>query len=322
MAVTLPASLLRRYRRFSLYNSPFTAHDTGAAIDLYPGDTTHPDPEDGESVVAPSPVAGEVVDVRRVSGPSRPYAADHDHLVLVDTGAAPTIDVPLETDHSQAPIARLLHVDPTVDVGDAVAVGDPVGHLRRTGFFAPWVANHLHLGFRTPGANQYRATGSHTIAVTPSLHVEPVAWDGTGTVVATGDTYAVLDSPAHPDPGETFAGVAVTDQSGAIAGVLDGGLPHYDGGGLLRSAPSSDTRDAGGGDSRTLFLAGDRIGRATGRDVTWADLTVFANGDPIRGLALAPGRDRLGIKLVGDGVDLPVGTEVTVSISDPDSAET
>ncbi|QLH80090.1 hypothetical protein [Halosimplex pelagicum] len=52
--------------------------------------------------------------------------------------------------------------------------------------------------------------------------------------VAAGDTYAVLDRPVHPAPGERFAGLAATDGDGDPLGVLDGGLP--------RSSASSRAR--------------------------------------------------------------------------------
>lgn len=312
MAVTLPADVLGRYRRFTLYNSPYAAHDHGCAVDLYPGDATHPDPEDGDPVVAPSPVAGEVVDVRTVAAPTRPYAAPEDHLLLVDTAAGPD---PPETAASEAPIARLLHVDPAVEPGDRVAVGDSLGRLVRAGFFAPWVANHLHLGFRARDADPHRAAGSLPLALDSELDLRPVAWDGTGTVVARGDTYAVLDSPTHPAPGEAFAGVAATGERGDAVGVLNGGLPHYEGGGLLGATGGRGAPEWSG----PVSLAGRRVGVVDGRDVTWDDLTVRANGAPVRGIALAPGRDRLGLKLVGESVDLEPGTHVTVALESGDS---
>jgi len=109
MAVTLGRDTLCQYRRFSLYNSPFVAHDRGCAIDLYPGD------ERTSVELAPSPVAGEILDTRTVDAPPQPYAADHDHLILVDTGDE---------------IARLLHVNPRVERGEEIAVGDPLTDLR------------------------------------------------------------------------------------------------------------------------------------------------------------------------------------------------
>ncbi|MFC7140257.1 hypothetical protein ACFQMA_10495 [Halosimplex aquaticum] len=299
MAVTLSADVLSRYPRFTLYNSPFAAHDRGCAVDLYPGDsdgeTVRPNPEDDPPVDAPSPVTGEVLETRTVTAPTQPYAADEDHLILVDTGER---------------VARILHVDPAVSAGDTVAVGDSLGRLVRAGFFAPWVANHLHLGFREYGADYHRAAGSLPIEIDPALRIAVLDWDGTGTVVAAGETYAVLDSPTHPAPGERFAGLAATDAGGDPVGVLDGGLPHYDGGGLLGRRPDSDAGD--------VFLAGERVGHADGRDIAWSDVTVLANGEPITGLALAFGRDRAGVKLVGESIDLPVGTDVTVSVETRD----
>ena len=211
MAVTLAADVLSRYCRFSLYNSPFVAHDRGCAVDLYPGDETT------TATRATSPVAGEVVHTRTVAAPPKPYAADEDHLILVDTGDR---------------VARMLHVDPSVEPGDTVAVGDPLGDLVRAGFFAPWVPNHIHLGFRDRGDDPYRASGSLPLELGPGVDLRPVDWDGTGTVVAAGETWALLDAPAHPAPGDAFAGVAA---GGALEGiaVLDGGCTHYEGGGLL-----------------------------------------------------------------------------------------
>jgi hypothetical protein len=213
-----------------------------------------------------------------VDAPPRPYAADEDHLILVDTGES---------------VARLLHVDPSVAAGDEVRRGDPLGTLVRAGFFAPWVPNHVHLGFRDPDADPYRASGSLPVGV--GVDVESVPWDGTGTVVAAGDTWALLDSPTHPAPGERFAGL------GSGRGVLDGGFPHYEGGGLL------------GGDG-PAEIAGTEVGTVAGRDVTWRDATVLANGDPVTGIALYCGREACGAKLVGRGVDLAEGDAVTVTV--------
>lgn len=273
MAVTIPRDVLFQYYRFSLYNSPFDAHDEGCAIDLYP---------DGER--APSPVAGEVLDTKAVRAPPKAYAAEHDHLILVDTGDT---------------VARLLHVDPAVEPGETVAVGDDLGELVRAGFFAPWVPNHVHLGFRPPDANPYRASGSLPVDV--AVDVTPLSWDGTGTVVDGGETWVRLDEPAHPAPGECFAGIG--NDVGGDTGVLDGGLPHYSGGGLL----------AGDGTDEAA-IAGTRVGTADGRTVAWDDLSVHANGEPVTGVALFCGRERFGAKLVGEGIDLAVGDEVRVTI--------
>jgi hypothetical protein len=277
MSVSLGASVLARYRRFTLYNSPYVAHDRGCAVDLYP-----------ESESAPSPVAGEVIATRSVSAPPKPYAADRDHLVLVDTGEY---------------VARLLHVDPRVERGDTVAVGDSLGTLVRAGFFAPWVPNHIHLGFRPHDADPYRASGS--LPITVDIEPRAIPWDGTGTVIERGETWARLDSPQHPAPGEAFAGI---ESDGAV---LDGGFPHYDGGGLLEGR--TEAEPPGERPARAELL-GTRVGSVSGRDVDWRDCTVRANGEAITGIALYCDRDRLGVKLVGKNVELAVGTPVTVTV--------
>lgn len=317
MAVTLGADVLSRYERFSLYNSPYPAHDEGCAIDCYPGTL-----DDGRTTAAPSPVGGEVLATRTVRAPPKPYAPDHDHLIVVDCDDPASV-----TDH----VARILHVDPAVEAGDRVAVGDDLGTLVRAGFFAPWVDNHLHVGFRTAGQNPYRASGS--VRIDLGIAVRPLAWDGTGTVAATGETYAVLDSPAHPDPGEEFVGVRADggepsseerSSSGRSSeqspredearrsssarrsdggGVLDGGLPHYDGGGLL------------GGADGPVRLVGERIGVADGRNVTWDDVVVTANGDPVTGLSLFCARDAgFGAKVICPERSFAIGDRVRVGV--------
>lgn len=270
MAVTLAREVVERYPQFSLYNSPYPAHDAGCAVDLYL--------DERRNAVAPSPVAGEVLETRTVTCPDRPYAADHDHLVLVDAGDA---------------VARILHVDPSVEPGDRVTVGDPLGRTVRSGFFAPWVADHVHLGFRDPGANLHRASGSLPLEL--DVRVRGIAWDGTGEVVSAGDTYAVLDAPGHPGGG--YAAVA---SDGGVP--LDGGLVHYAGGGAL------DHHDG------EVSLLGTVVGDADGRDVTWRDVAVLANGRRMTGLSFAASRDRLGAKLVRRDHDLAAGDRVEVSI--------
>ncbi|SEW13559.1 hypothetical protein [Halobacterium jilantaiense] len=279
--VTLDGDVVARYPRVSRYNSPYPAHDAGCAVDLYSDDGWN---ADGHATAAPSPVAGEVVETRTVSCPDRPYAADHDHLIVLDTGDA---------------LARVLHVDPGVEAGERVTVGDSLGEMVRSGFFAPWVDNHLHLGFREHGQNAVRASGSLPLDL--DVAVEPATWDGRATVVETGETWLRLDEPTHPAPGDAYAALASDDGA-----VLDGGLPHYETG-----------YASGRGETVSLFgtVAGDRSGDRT---VTWRDVTVTVDGAPAKGLSLWLGRDALGCKVVAPGHDVTTGDEVTVDIRSAD----
>lgn len=304
--VVLDEQVLDRYRRFSLYNSPYPAHDAGCAIDLYPGGS---DPDTALATEAPAPVGGIVRETRTVQAPPKPYAPEHDHLVLIDVE---------EPASAAGLVARVMHVDPRVEAGERVAIGDDLGRLVRAGFFAPWVGTHLHVGFREPDQHLHRATGSLPIHL--AVDVRPLAWDGTGTVVATGDTYAILDAPAHPNPGAEWVGVAAD-----CGGVLDGGLPHYETGGILGGAASWSTTDGrtaepdpaadGGRSSDPVRLNSDAIGTADGRTVDWRDATVVANGEPVTGLSLFVARDaEFGAKVICPDQSFEVGQRVSVSV--------
>ncbi|QFU81865.1 hypothetical protein [Natronorubrum aibiense] len=289
MAVTLPEATLAQYERFSLYNSPYPAHDEGCAIDLYPGTL-----RDGRTTTAPSPVSGIVIETRAVRAPSKPYAPEHDYLILLECDGPAALE---------GLVVRVLHVNPSVEAGQHVERGESLGNLVRAGFFAPWVDNHLHVGVRRPDQNLHRAAGSLPLEVGVDIH--PLAWDGTGTVVATGETYAVLDAPTHPAPGEAFVGVRADG-----GGVLDGGLPHYDGGGIHGRGRSF---------AGPVSLNGDRLGVADGRTITWDDVIVTANGEAITGLSLFCARDAdFGAKLICPDRTLEVGEHMRVRVRSSD----
>ncbi len=314
--VTVGPELLDDFPRFSLYNSPYAAHDEGCAIDLYPheGDwregSERREANDERETAAPSPVSGEVVATRTVSAPPKEYAGPDDHLVVVDTGEY---------------LARMLHVEPAVEPGDEIARGESLGEMIRSGFFAPWVDNHVHLGFRDHDADPFRASGSLPVELAPEVELAAVPWDGRGTVVAAGDTYAILDAPDHPAPGELFAGIAPDGENGDGGGILDGGLPHYEGGGVVAADSSGDggVSEIGGGRAESganesvasVSLAGQRVGATDSRTVTWDDVTVVANGTPVTGLSFCFAREALGAKLVCPETDFAVGEEVAVRLT-------
>jgi hypothetical protein len=291
---TLGDALLSRYPRFSLYNSPYPAHDLGCAVDLYP------DRADG---LAPSPVAGTVLDIQERRVPDQSYAEATDTVLLLSVEEEATPGLTLDgNEYDEEWVARILHVDPAVAPGDRVEVGDPLGRLVRSGFFAPWVANHVHLELRHRGANLLRARGSPRLVLDTDVAITPVGWDGHGTVVEVGETYVRLDRPAHP--GDGWAALA-SDEGRP----LDGGLRHYAGGGRFGSnAP------AAGGREEPVTLLGQRVGVARDRDVTWGDVAVRLDGEPVTGLSLFVGREDLGAKVVARGHDHAVGDEVVVDV--------
>ncbi|QAU14345.1 hypothetical protein EKH57_05975 [Halorubrum sp. BOL3-1] len=302
--MSLPADVVERYRKFSRFNSPYPAHRSGRAVDLYPGDG-----------VGRSPVAGTVREVRSVGCPDRPYAAAEDHLIVVDLDDewCARADAPPGT------VARILHVIPEVAPGDRVAVGDALGPTTRSGFFGQWVDDHVHLGFRPPDADPLRASGSLPVAVDGP--VEPVAWDGTGPVVERGPTHVVLDGPRRDESGPPFA--ALASDEGAP---LDGGLTHYAGGGAFGTGErtAGTERRTAAADGPTVSLFGTTIGTATAHGtagepgpprVEWEPVDVLANGERVVGLSLFAARGaRFGVKVVCPDREFAVGESVTVEI--------
>ncbi len=299
MAVHLPPDSLDPFPRFSRYNSPYPAHDAGRAIDLYPG---------GE--VGLSPVAGIVRETRTVGCPDRSYAASTDHLIVIDLDETwcRRAGVDVET------CARVLHVIPEVKPGDRVAVGDTLGPMTRSGFFGQWVDTHVHLGFRPPGSNPHRASGSLPVSV--ASPVTAVSWDGTGTVVETGPTHAVLDAPAHPNPEKTFAAIASDE------GVpLDGGLAHYAAGGTFAGGTPGESLSLWGTRVGTVVGSGEseRVGARSGGSVEWGHIDVLANGERIVGLSLFAARNaQCGVKLVCPTREFGVGDSVSLQIRPSD----
>lgn len=290
--VRIPEGVLDRFEAFTCFNSPYRAHDEGRAIDLYPGCDR-----------AVSPVSGEVVSVERVRAPPKPYAPEHDFLVLVDTGAGegPRFETP-----SGPALARLLHLDPDVVVGDRVGVGDDLGRLLRAGFFAPWVDRHLHLGFRPPGVDTRRAAGS--LPVTLDLELRGLDWDGTGRVRRLGETYVELGPPNELSRVPAAAWVCLETDDGTL---LDGGLPHYPGGGRLDALLAKGSPV---GDAPVCFLE-TRVGVGRGRRVSWEPVVVSANGVAVTGLSLFGARaDRFRPKLVCPGHSFEMGDPVRVRI--------
>lgn len=112
--------------KFAFLKSPFAAHTTLSAIDIYSGGTF------GD--IAPSPVEGEVIDIREYPSPT-PFK-DRDFMEYI---------IAIRQDES---VVKILHSKPVVEVGDTVDVGDPLGILIKNGYFYFWNEPPLHVEVR------------------------------------------------------------------------------------------------------------------------------------------------------------------------------
>ncbi|MEM2169011.1 MAG: hypothetical protein QW186_04310 [Candidatus Bathyarchaeia archaeon] len=193
--------------RFSFFNSPYPAHRACMAIDIYPG-------RDFGSA-APSPVSGEVKEIRRVACPEKSIfkSSSYDYVILLQSLENPKRWI------------KILHLEPLIKVGNIVNVGDDLGILLRSGFFDYWTDPHIHIEIRDP-LDPIRARGGFVIKRdifnTPLNENEENAdiEELRGVIVESKIEYALmlLDK-------ELKYGVPVkVDEE---TGLIDGGIPHY-----------------------------------------------------------------------------------------------
>jgi hypothetical protein len=165
---------------------------------------------------APSPVEGRVKKIYEFKPPrSGPFPVPGKEQLLI-----------LESRGHTTLYTRLLHVAPSVKVGNRVSVGDELGLLIRSGFFNFWTDHHIHVDVRGDG-NLVRAKGS--LPLHPYSEGDRVSvfkgdvFEGLRVSSVT-DDYALLKARNTSRLG-CFWGVACT--VGNDTGLLDGGVPHY-----------------------------------------------------------------------------------------------
>ena len=190
--------------KFSFFNSPYPAHHYYSAVDIYPGRAY------GE--VAPSPVWGKVVAVRKVRCPEGKgfKGSNRDYVLLLRS-----------LENSEVWV-KILHVKPSVEIGRVIRAGDGLGTLIRSGFFDFWTDPHIHVEVRKP-SDPIRARGGFKFKGLVKLKLE----DGkeklealTGIVIESKPEYSLI-SPI----GDFRYGIPV-DVNGEV-GFLDAGVPHY-----------------------------------------------------------------------------------------------
>ena len=187
--------------RFSFFNSPYPAHHAFAGIDVYPGRTF------GD--VAPSCVRGKVTAVRRVKCPPRKdfECSPHDYVILLCSSENPERWI------------KVLHVEPSVKVGDIIEIGEDLGVLLRSGFFDFWTDPHLHIEVRKP-SDPIRARGGFKFDRLLRLGESTFTEDLSGTVVESKPEYSLVAL------NEEFEYGIMADIEGQ-PGLLDAGIPHY-----------------------------------------------------------------------------------------------
>ena len=114
--------------RFSFLKSPYAAHRTNSAVDIYYGSFG------GEAV---SPVSGEIIDIRSFDTPT-PFKGIDSREYLIAIG---------QVDY----VIRILHVKPDVHTGEMISEGERLGTFIKNGYFIFWNDPVMHVEVRRRG---------------------------------------------------------------------------------------------------------------------------------------------------------------------------
>lgn len=129
-----------RGSRFSFLKSPYAAHKTRSAMDIYYGSF---------GSAALSPVDGEIIDVADFDTPTPFKGRDsREHLIAIRQGKY---------------VVKIIHVKPSVPTGKAVSRGDMLGTFIKNGYFIFWNDPVMHVEVRKPD-DYLRATNDLSLA--------------------------------------------------------------------------------------------------------------------------------------------------------------
>ena len=113
--------------RFSFLKSPYAAHQTGSAVDIYYGNF-------GSDAL--SPVDGKIIDIRSFDSPTPFKDRDSKEYVIAIR----------RNEH----VVKILHVKPDVSVDENISAGDKIGTFIHNGYFIFWNDPVMHVEVRKP----------------------------------------------------------------------------------------------------------------------------------------------------------------------------
>ena len=222
---------------YSFFNSPYPAHREGGAIDVYfPSEALFPCER------------GKVIEVKYFRSPKlRKDASSREPMILIDLGSV---------------LMKVLHVEPAVNPGEQVFLGDPLGDIIVSGYLYKWSDPHAHFELR-PRDDPYRSRGTIPLSPTFSTPVRG-SLNFMFRVVEIKESYVL----AKPIGGEPSLGAI-----GNTSFCVDGGIPHYGYYGIIGKG--------------NFPIPGE----VSGSIVLTDDLKIYANGIRIRGIGTLLGTD-------------------------------
>jgi hypothetical protein len=129
--------------RFSFLKSPYAAHKTYSAVDIYYGTF---------GSVALSPVDGEIIEISSFDTPTPFKGRDFtEYLIAIRQGKY---------------VIKIIHIKPLVSEGEKISKGDTIGTFIKNGYFIFWNDPVMHVEVRKP--DDYRRA-SNDLHLTPEI---------------------------------------------------------------------------------------------------------------------------------------------------------
>lgn len=237
---------------YSFFNSPYSGHKHGTAIDVYYpyGIALFPFEE------------GRVKEIKKIRTPQH-VPVEIDYLTFVKIK-----DFCL----------KILHVKPSVKVGETLYLGDEIGEMIISGFFLPWSDMHAHFELRDC-KDRYRARGGFLIEPTVSKLV-PSIKGSEFEIVERKEQYYWLKCTCKRGKNLT----PLTYQGMAI----EGGLPYYHYGAVFGNLDEIEIFDKKIQLEKKLLT---RVG------LFETKFEVFTNDQKVKGIGIYCNQEK--IKLIG-----------------------
>jgi hypothetical protein len=271
--------------RYSFFNSPYPAHKSKSGIDLYSFLRF--------DELAGSPIEGRVTYIRKISTPKG--------REFVDSGF--DVVILIEPRYNSGVVVKILHIDPIVEVGDYLDIGDDLGYLLRSGYYGWGTSPHIHLEIRHPN-DPLRARGGYMLS---NLHFpnKKSKETLTGKITQVQAEYALI---------ELNSSIGLVGYVNGKKGILDGGIPYYGWLGFHSTRPEEGEISLNGKIIGDLHTISSNAGIGDSRK-----FRVSINKQKILGLSLylSPKQKALikAIPLKIGELDLEVGEEIEIKIN-------
>ncbi len=288
---------------FTIGTSPYYAHQHGLAIDIYSDLSLF----EHENV---SPVSGKIIKTKKLIAPKAKFKGgiDNDYIIIIQN-----------LDNAKV-VYKILHVNPKVQVGEIVEIGDYIGTTVRNGYFAYWSSPHLHLEIR-PQDDAIRARGGKTFSLNFEKNKSldrPIGKNQfTKIPLKIHSTYpefllAKLPTKFYHSI-KPFYGIK--GNTGNMNCILDGGIPHYKYGTIISQHES--IMDS----FNSVYFGQHEIGRlqevrGNFGFVNFNHVKILLNNEEIRGISLFLANFPPLIKLIPYNKDkISINSETTQYLS-------